>query len=201
MSKEVIGVDIDDVLADTAEGFTAFSNEYFGTTLSVADYTEHWAEMWRVDNREVERRAAVYNHSGAATRYRHREEARPVLDRLAEQYDLLALTSRNGGMKEQTFAWIETHFSGLFKDIQFAGIFDGPLHDGMLSMTKADLFASNNVNYVIDDQLKHCRAAAQLGIRAVLFGNYHWNTASELPPLITRCDDWQAVGEYFDARS
>ena len=200
MPREIIGVDIDDVLSDSAEGFTAFSNEYFDTHLSPSDYSEHWAEMWQVDNDEVARRALIYNDSGVAGRFQHREQAKPVLESLAERYRLLALTSRNSGLIEQTNAWLDTHFNGIFDDVQFAGIFDGPLHDGMLHMTKADLFASNEVSYVIDDQLKHCLAAAKLGVRAVLFGDYRWNRDAEVPSLITRCRDWPAVQEYFDAK-
>lgn len=200
MTKEKIAVDVDDVLSDTAEGFTEFSNERYGTNLTVVDFTEHWAEMWQVDNEEVTRRAAEYHESGAAGNFRHKEEALPVLEKLRDPYSLLAMTSRNSSLKPLTHEWIERHFTGIFEDIKFAGIFDGPIHDGMLHRTKGELFASHDVSYVIDDHLKHCFAAAELGIQAILFGDYPWNQYEDLPEGIVRCENWPAVGEFFDAR-
>lgn len=200
MSREVIAVDIDDVLSDTAEGFTAFSNERYGTSLTISDFTEHWADMWQVDNDEVTRRAAEYHESGAANDFQHKEEALPVLRELEQSYKLLAITSRSNELKSLTHEWVERHFGEIFDDIKFAGIFDGPIHDGLLHRTKGELFASNAVNYVIDDHLKHCFAAAKLGIQSVLFGDYPWNQHEDLPPEIIRCENWGAVAEFFDAR-
>ena len=53
MRRLRIAIDIDDVLAENAIGFVAFSNERWGTRLSVDDYSEHWSEMWRVDSEEA----------------------------------------------------------------------------------------------------------------------------------------------------
>lgn len=60
---------------------------------------------------------------------------------------------------------------------------------------KKELIASD-----IDDQLKHCQAAASLGIKAVLLGDYPWNRTEKLPSGVTRCKDWPAVLEYFNER-
>ena len=64
-----IAIDIDDVLAENAIGFVAFSNERWGTRLRVDDYSEHWSEMWHVDREEAERRAHVFHDSGAIKGY------------------------------------------------------------------------------------------------------------------------------------
>ena len=48
------------------------------------------------------------------------------------------------------------------------------------------------------DQLKLCRAAADLGMDALLFGDYSWNKIEELPDNTARCKDWKEVGEYFN---
>jgi hypothetical protein len=52
--------------------------------------------------------------------------------------------------------------------------------------------------YLIDDQLKHCLAAHDMGVQALLFGNYAWNQASDLPDGIVRCAGWADVADYFD---
>jgi uncharacterized HAD superfamily protein len=200
MGKQIIAVDIDEVLADTAEGFIAYSNDNFGTNLKTGDFTEHWMDLWQVDHKEMERRARQFHHSGAVSQYTFKEHAKPVLEKLKDNYLLIVITSRNSRIIKETHAWVDEHFAGIFDDIKFAGIFDGPFNEEMLHKTKGELFASNQVNYVIDDQLKHCLAAAKLGVNSILFGDYSWNQAEDLPKLITRCSDWLAVEEYFDAR-
>lgn len=71
MRRLRIAIDIDDVLAENAIGFVAFSNERWGTRLSVDDYSEHWSEMWRVDSEEAERRAHAFHDSGIIKGYAH----------------------------------------------------------------------------------------------------------------------------------
>lgn len=200
MKKPIIAVDIDDVLAANAEGFVAFSNQRWGTNLGPDDYTEHWAEVWQIDMAETNKRAEELHASGVIASYLHFDEAVPVLESLAKNYELLAITSRRISIEKLTREWLSRHYANLFKDVLFAGIFDAPVSLERLSYTKANLFASNNVDYVIDDQLKHCRAASELGVPAILFGNYPWNQSSALPAGVTRCKDWPAVLEYFNGR-
>ncbi|HVX57219.1 MAG TPA: hypothetical protein VHA37_05800, partial [Candidatus Saccharimonadales bacterium] len=54
---------------------------------------------------------------------------------------------------------------------------------------------------LIDDSLGHVQTCAEQGIDGVLFGDYPWNQAEELPAGVTRCADWAAVLEYFDGRA
>lgn len=198
--KQVIAVDIDDVLAANAEGFTAYSNEHYGTSLRPEDYHEHWAELWKTDLAETGRRAAELHDSGILASYRHDDRALPVLTALHEDYSLIVITSRRSSVEQLTRQWIINHYDGIFDDVLFAGIFDGPFEEALFKRTKAGLFASNQVSFVIDDQLKHCLAGAELGIETILFGDYPWNRAEQLPANVTRCPDWAAVKEYFDAR-
>ena len=58
MKRGSIAIDLDDVLAAHVESFVAFSNANYGTNLGVEDYRDHWANLWGVENEEIERRAA-----------------------------------------------------------------------------------------------------------------------------------------------
>lgn len=64
IDKQVLAIDIDDVLAANAAGFVRFSNERWGTNLAVDDYDEHWAKVWEVDEVETARRAIELHESG-----------------------------------------------------------------------------------------------------------------------------------------
>ena len=49
MTKKVIAVDIDDVLAESARNLVEYSNKSWGTNITVDDYDEDWAKLWQVD--------------------------------------------------------------------------------------------------------------------------------------------------------
>lgn len=199
MSKPVIAIDVDDVLAANAEGFIAYSNEKWGTKLKTDDYDEHWAMLWNVDNAETEKRAIDFHGSGAVRSYRHFEEAVPVLRSLAENYRLVITTSRRLQIKADTIEWIDQYFGDIFSEIRFAGMWD-KVTDHSIKATKAELCKEIGAKYLIDDQLKHCTAAADAGIEALLFGEYTWNKTRQLPGGVTRVKDWNEVLEYFDAK-
>jgi len=195
---KTIAVDIDDVLALNAQGFIAFSNREFGTSLEAGDYQEHWVEMWQVDFKETERRAKIFHESEVVASYEHIKESVFALDLLKDKYHLAIVTSRRNILENSTRAWLDTYFGGIFDDIYFAGIYDDRLTNGSYAKTKADVFKKIRPSYVIDDQIKHCEAAAKLGINGILFGNYPWNKTTQLAPGITRCRDWNEVLTYFE---
>jgi 5'(3')-deoxyribonucleotidase len=196
--RKTIAIDIDDVLADNASGFVEFSNQRWGTNLTPDQYDEHWAKIWKVDNEETERRANIFHESGVLKVYHHDDSALSVLRRLSQDFRLLVITSRRLQTKGDTVAWIHQHYPGIFTDeaIHFAGIWD-KVNDQSIALTKASLVDALGVDYLIDDQLKHCLAVAATGKRALLFGNYAWNRAAELPGGITRVASWRAIEEYF----
>lgn len=199
-TKPIIAVDIDDVLADNAGGFIAFSNKRWGTHLTVDDYDEHWGKMWQLDKaEEIEQRAIEFHASGIIGMYKHVAEAKPVLLKLSHRYKLVIVTSRRSVVTEETHAWLDSYFKDIFADIYFAGFYDNQRLG--FHHTKAELCKEIGVSYLIDDQLKHCLAAAAIGIETLLFGNYKWNqTDKPLHKGVTRVDDWNEIADYFKAK-
>jgi uncharacterized HAD superfamily protein len=202
MRREKIGIDIDDVLARNAEGFTEYSNQRWGAQHKVENYSEDWVGFWDIPFEQAAKRAAEIHTAGVFGRYRHFESAVPVLTQLAVKRDLVVITSRRLVVKSETDAWLERRFPGLFKGVHYAGIWDSSddrtRHTGKLALTKAELCQELGVEYLIDDQLKHCASAAEAGIKALLFGDYPWNHAGKLPKDVTRVKDWSAVLQYFN---
>ena len=198
-SRETIAVDIDDVLARSAEAFITFSNQQWGMQLTPEDYQEDWATVWSVPLEEAIARGEILQSFMGVSGHRTFEEALPVLRRLAEKFDLVTLTSRREVLKPDTDAWIAQHFPGIFKELHYAGIWDNP-PDVLqaLEHTKGELCREIGADYLIDDHPKHCIGAAAAGIRAVLFGDYAWNRGEQsLPNGIVRARRWHDVAEYF----
>ena len=194
MRRLRIAVDVDDVLAENAAGIVAFSNQRWGTNLTVDDYDEHWAKMWQVDNAEVERRTAEIVSTSLSAGYGHIGGALEVLERLAQHHHLMIATSRCLQVKGDTIAWIDEHFPGIFAStaVYFSGIWDELTNDSHRA-TKAELMTQINAGVLIDDQLKHCQAVAAHGRNALLFGDYAWNQAATLPAGVVRCANWYEV--------
>ncbi len=199
MSKPIIAVDVDDVLIGSSQMFVDFSNEQWGLNLTLEEYSENWHPMWGVDPVEGRRRENVIlemfvkREPFAGTLY--------VLNRLAKNYTLVVATSRSNSIADKTMHWLDQHFEGIFTDAHFAGIWEGDNSRGdeKLNLTKAAMLEKIGASYLIDDHPKHCFAAAEAGIPSVLFGEYPWSRDIELPDGVTRCVNWQAVQEYFDA--
>lgn len=202
-NKPIIAVDIDDVLKESSQAIVEYSNEKWGTNLTIEDYTENWGEAWGVDADEYARRAREIHSSKVLVIGQPFNETRRVLKRLSQDYRLVITTSREMVISTDTQEWIEQNFEGIFTDIHFAGIWDGKRSGAAIAAkaTKASLLKKIGANYLIDDQVKHCFAAANEGIVSLLFGNYAWNRHVEVPDHVFRVEDWKAVEEFFDARA
>lgn len=203
MSSPVIAVDLDDVLASSAQGFVDYSNKRWGTRLTVEDYNEHWSEMWGIEHEETIERAHDIYASRVQRDFIHDREAALVLKDLAKRYKLVITTSRHRQVQQDTLDWLEKHFPEVFSDVHFAGIWEDwgqrkQTLDEAAKLTKADLLKKIGAAYIIDDHPKHCNGAAKVGVQALLFGDYGWNRHVKLAKGIIRVKDWSAVKKFFD---
>jgi len=195
MEKPIIAVDIDDTLADHAETFVQWSNEKYGTNLTVEDYQDHWSLMWQIEHDETEARAAAFHESGAHRHFKVKLDSKEVLGRLRERYDLVIVTARRQAVIEDSMLWIREEFGDVFREVRFV-----PIWDKGNTLTKAAICQELGASYLIDDLLRHCSVAAEAGLQALLFGDYRWNRDEILPANVTRVKDWGEVERYFDGR-
>lgn len=199
MVKLIIAVDIDDVLSRSADGFASYSNRRWRTNLTASDYTEEWAVVWNVPIKEALRRAVELHKDKAHSEYLPIDGALPVLQKLSERFSLIAITSRRLLVKDVTDVWLSEHFPKIFNKVYYAGMWDQDGYNrSKLTATKASICQQIGVAYLIDDQLKHCQATAELGIPSLLFGEYTWNRVLGLPKGVTRVKTWQEVEEFFN---
>lgn len=203
MSKKTIAVDIDEVLARNAKSFVDFSNERWGTNLTVDDYEEDWSNVWGIDDDvEIMRRAELYHNTDTFMGIEHISEAIPVLQELKSRYKLVVLTSRRKSVLRETHDWLDAYFQGVFEDVHFSGIWDKAdselSYKGNVSMSKADIAKEMGIDYLIDDQPKHAFAVAELGIKTLLFGDYRWSRDLDMPDNVVRVVDWDEVRLFFE---
>lgn len=196
MGSGIIAVDVDDVIASSAKGFVDFSNKTWGTKLTIEDYDERWAKMWSVDHQEGIRRADIIYGSSIFNELEHFEDAELVLRRLSKDYKLIVTTSRAKQSRETTEKWIELKFPNIFSEIHLTGFYDEIKEDSH-THTKANICQELDVEWLIDDHPKHCFAAAEIGVKVVMFGDYSWNRNLKLEEGMFKAKDWDSVDRYF----
>lgn len=194
MRRLKIAIDIDDVLADNAEKFIAFSNQQFDTRLTIDDYSEDWAKVWQVDSDVLRSRSLKFHNSDAMSFYDTKVGAIDVLSRFTDRHDLLVITSRRTQVRDITHNWLSDHYPDIFHrdNVHFAGIWDDANHLS-INQTKASLVSYLEADVLIDDQPKHCIGAVGVGAKAILFGDYPWNRTPDPLEGIMRCYSWAEV--------
>lgn len=196
MSRPIIVVDIDEVLARHNFALAAWHNSHFGTDHTEGSYhTELWSRIWGTTPEETERRAALYQTHDIYADLPVLDGAKGALASLSESYDLIVVTVRRKSVLAATHVWLNKHFPDIFKDVRFIHFWDDKV-----KTTKAEIAQELGASYLIDDSLKHCTLAAGAGIEALLFGDYTWNKAPSLPKGVTRVNNWQEAVGYFHER-
>lgn len=201
--KQIVAVDIDDVLFDEHQSMRLFMNATYGLQHTAEHYSVegpywgYWQKVWDVDDEESEKRYIAYVESGAKAKPALIPGAVEALGRLKERYDLIIITSRYAeGVVDTTPAWLEEHFPKVFKRIEFVINWNASQ-----KMPKGVIAQRLGASYLIDDSYLHCQSAAEQGVHSLLFGDYGYSRQYKGDhPLITRAYNWKEVVEFLDAR-
>jgi 5'(3')-deoxyribonucleotidase len=196
MSKTVIAIDIDEVLAPFVSGLVAWHNQQYGTAYQFQDFNSYeFHKIWGGDRDQAIMKGTMHFETRGSTP--PLPDAVQVLTRLAQRYDLIVVTSRMILHKPQTEAWINEHFPQLFQEIVLCNHWDRENRHPKL--TKSAACQRLGAQYLIDDLPNYIHEAAGAGITGLLFGEYPWNRQTTTHPQVHRVKDWQAVEHYFSA--
>ena len=194
MLKEVLALDIDDVVVKHVEAFIKWSNTNYDTNLTADDYSEAWHEIWGVDAEEEEARKKLFFTDEIVGAFEIVEGAAEGITALSAVKKIIGVTSRRESLKPVTERVLDEVVPGVVDDVVFATQF----RDGQkVTRPKADICLEIGATNLIDDQLKHCLAVSKVGVSAVLFGNNASGLVDELPENITRANIWSEVLDYF----
>ncbi|HWT40467.1 MAG TPA: hypothetical protein VN081_04360 [Dongiaceae bacterium] len=196
--RQMIAIDIDDVVADTMSAVQRWANTTTGAQLEghhyrTSDpYWDYYNSIWRrhgiADKLNFEeflnQMATDQSHIAV------QDGAREVIEVLKQQYDVIFLTSRPPAQKEATRRWLDERIDATIS----LYIASNPFTNAG-AQSKGEICAELGVNLLIDDSVDNCTNAADYGVTPVLFGNYGWNERA--PGTITRCATWYDVREYL----
>lgn len=200
MSKSLIVVDVDDVLADTTEALRHFVNTQYGYSLEKSHYQiegKYWGYYETVWSQHD------INGDGILDRF-HSESSKgeiaikPIegsvdgIVKLAQQFNLAAVSSRTSIQQEQTALWLRAVYGDVFSEVHCID----SRHTGA---TKGDVCRELGASYLVDDNIEHCKTALESGVIPILFGVYGWQDKGAAAAFL-RCENWVEVAEYFDGR-
>jgi 5'(3')-deoxyribonucleotidase len=196
MSKELIAVDIDEVLFPFLPEFLRQYNSMYSTEHELDHFMSYEFEhTLGLNFDETVKRVYQFNAQNSLHIEPIRQSAEAVKC-LSEKYDLSIVTARHPKHAGVTRNWVNKYFPNMFNEIVPIG------HPQVMGRkrTKAEVCAEMGAFALIDDSVEHVETCAENGIEGVLFGDYPWNkTNGNLHQSIIRCENWEAVKEHFNA--
>lgn len=198
MSKKVIAVDIDDVIADSTDTMRRRVNARTGSNLAIEHYQVPHEGYWGYYERVWKTHGVDISYDDLAEEMEADQSHVPLLagasfalSELASKYTLLIITSRPHTWQPETEDWLKSKFGDTFISFHFTD-------SGKEKKTKGQICKELDVDWLIDDNPEHCQSAINEGVGAILFGNYGWH--HKAPKHLIKCKDWPAVLEYFNER-
>ena len=189
----LIGVDIDDVLADTMGALCAFHNERYGTSLEKGDFHSlHFERIWGGTEQGADEKILEFLSSSYFKGMQPMPGSREITRRLSGSHDLFLATARRKELVKTTLYWVGSNYPGTFQQINFTN--EWHRYDGVPVIRKSDICMDFGVDILIEDNLETALECAHNGTRALLM-NQPWNQAPELPPLVARVYDWDDILE------
>ncbi|MEK9156244.1 MAG: hypothetical protein AAB360_02995 [Patescibacteria group bacterium] len=186
----LIGVDLDDTLADTMSALINFHNDCYGTSLCKNKIVDlDYLALWQCSKEETYTRFHRFFSTPYYENSVPQEGSREIIKKLVKANELVIITGRAVDViAEQTFFWLKKHFPGRFSNVYFVNDY---AKDRDYKRIKTDICRRLGVDLLIDDSHECVLDCAKNGIPAILF-NQPWNQGY-LPPAVPRTSSWSEI--------
>jgi uncharacterized HAD superfamily protein len=187
-----IGIDFDDVVADSLTAIIRMHNEQYGTNLKPADFVSYkFEEIWGGTREEAIKKVDQFFATDQLKEISPMAGSIKAIEALKELgHDLYIITGRSSNDIAQTERWIKYHFSNIFNGVHFANFFT--LDKNSIALKKIDICKDLGIELMIDDNLPTALECAAGGIKVFLFDQV-WNVHEALPAGITRVHSWDEI--------
>lgn len=187
---KVIACDIDGVLVDTPESLRAWHNREYGTTTTLEELRHlRFKDAWGVTEEEALRRFYRFIEAEGEA-IPAVEGASEVLQRLAEEYMIAAVTARNACFQSVTERLLRSYFKDSIRDV-YCLKYDGTNGE---DPKKSEVLRKIHAELLIDDSVSHVLDASSRGIQSFLYPSL-WNLDFQDTALIKRVNSWKDIGD------
>lgn len=194
MSKPIIAVDFDDIVASFNYSFANWHNRTYGTSVKYEDITDYiMYNIYRLDRRTLLHRIHIFCHH-------HHQEIVPLpyvyeeFSILREYFELHIVTSRCESLSQITSEWLNTHLGDIFVIAHFTNGFGTkyPNNRRLKSTVCQDIGAIA----LIDDALMHAEEVTVNCSIPVLMPSRPWNQ-EKTPPGVIRMNDLCEITDWL----
>jgi len=188
----LIGVDLDEVLADLITSFVNYHNSKYNTSFQKNDFFSY--KLWDVlkcSKEDAIQRMYDFFKSPCFNEIQPIKDSKEVLSYLKENHELVIISSRQELVHEDTRGWINYHFPKTFSKIYFSGNFYSQTGD----KTKLQICKELNTDLLIEDALEYA-LECQEETKVLLF-DQPWNQSKKLPDNIHRVYSWKDILNYI----
>lgn len=188
--KQIIGVDLDDVLADYCNPLIEFHNQTFGTNLSRQEFKSYrlW-EVWGGTQEEATRKVYLFHSTDYFKNIAPVRGSLEGVDVLTKHYNLVIITSRFTDFMEHTRQWLNNFFPNKFSEVYFTNHWN--LITGGTYKKKSDLCLEIGAKVIIEDSIEYALDCTKVGIKTILLDN-PWNQYKKVRG-INRVKSWKQV--------
>lgn len=170
--KQVISVDIDDVIGHLFSSLAKFHNDTYGSNIGLHEYTSYnLQDIWGGSVEETNIKIDRYFESPYFQNVIPIQGAVEALLHLLVDYEFHAVTARSDKLEKQTLNWIDEYFPNIFTKVHFGNAYDAEHRKRKKSAICQEIGAVLH----IDDAPHNAIDVAGVGIHALVFGNYPWN--------------------------
>lgn len=183
-----VGIDIDDVVVNTASSFLEFYNSKHGTSFVFENIkTYDLDKVVGISPEEARKELDEFFHSECFQKVDLMENAKETIDILAEHFEIVFITSRPLKYKEGTKDHLGYHFGNL--DFE---IFHSTGSDYEESGSKGEICKDYGVDVMIEDNTKYAKDCAEKGVEVILFDK-PWNKDKEEEENIIKFEGWKDI--------
>ncbi len=185
-----IGIDLDEVVADSIAAIIKLHNERYGTRLKRDDFhTYVFEEVWGGTREEAIKKVDEFFATDQLKNISPIAGSLKAIAALkAKGHELYVITGRSNDNVRQTEQWLEGHFPDVFLGVHYTSIFSLTEKPRKKSETCKKL----GVEVLIDDHMRNVLDCAGEGIRVLLF-DQPWNRGHELPGNVERVFSWDEI--------
>ncbi len=190
-----IGIDLDDVLANTLPSLVDYHNKTHKTSLTKDDYHSFrlW-EVWGCTEEEAIKKVYDFFKTPYFKKIKPLPDSQKAINLLKEKNELYIITSRSKMISKETKIWIEKYFPGAFKEIFFTDTWDKSClnkdKDEVCNLLKVDIF--------IDDSLENALACFNEKRKVFLFESPS-NKNKKVKKEIYRVKSWEEILEILNS--
>lgn len=192
--KEILAIDVDEVLSDTLPAFLIFYNKKYNTNFKFEDfYVYEYADILGITREEAIDNFYEFLLGDYNKKIYPKQGSVEAVEVLKNKYKIIISTNRPTDFQKSTIEWLETHFPDSIHSVHFGNHYS---KNKVEAKNKSDILKELGVKYLIEDQIKVAIECANEGIEVFLI-NTPWNKDQKISEglKIQRVDSWDEVVE------